>query len=111
MPTCSLAVRAGGGGLSGGAIAGIAVGSAAVVVALIALLACCLLGGRRRGGQPPPDVEMLGPKVLEEKVKADSALCPAACPQLTCPPTPRFIKSDALWMPVLVKGNSAIWAW
>ena len=60
--------------LSGGAIAGIAVGSAAVVVALIALLACCVLGGRRRRGQPRPDVEMLGTKVSDDKVSADSAL-------------------------------------
>ena len=69
---------AGSGGLSGGAIAGIAVGSAAVIVALIALLACCLLGGRRRRRRPPPDVEMLAPKVSEEKVICGTALRPTS---------------------------------
>ncbi len=76
-PIRSNVVPAGGSGLSGGAIAGVAVGSAAVVVALIVLMACCLLGGRRRREQPPSDVEMLGSKVSEEKVRVGPYAVPS----------------------------------
>ena len=53
--------------MSGGAIAGIAVGG--VAVAVLALLLLCLCCCRRRpSARPAADVEMLGPKVSEEKV-------------------------------------------
>ena len=55
--------------LSGGAIAGIAVGASAAVVATLALL-CLLCAARRRRARPPADVEMLEPKSSAEKVAA-----------------------------------------